>query len=349
VIKTQEKNRWQGFIGSCIPGQLGAKHALSLELLAGDGSTRRFYRIDSSGFRAVLMVNPHPPSASGGTVDENDSFVYLAGLLRQINAGAPQVFGFDREAGLVLMEDLGDECFQERVLAEGIGSHWTEKAYRRLLDLLLAVQFEGGAVFDPERVFNTEYDADFMFEAESCYFEEYFVEKLCGEQVRGLRDELRRLADRAAESFGINVLLYRDFQSRNIMLGPGEKFRLLDFQGARLGPPAYDPASLINDSYVALPHELRHRLVGYYSRRLAERSPEAAGVFDTQFPLVAAHRLMQALGAYAKLSLVEGKRYFMKYVPSALNDLRSLVSGGMFDDFTILRKALRQLEKKLIK
>ena len=343
---SQEEKKWLDFIDLCRPDKVGTRRsgAAELELLAGDGSTRRFYRVRGTGFRAMLMVNPDPPANSAGTVDENDSFVYLAGLLRRVGADAPEVYGYQREVGLVLMEDVGDNCLQERILTEGVDSDWTEKTYRRLLDLLLVVQFEGGALFEPSLVFNSTYDADFMFKAEGLYFAEYFVTRLCGDKTDKLREELRRLADRAAETVGRLVLVYRDFQSRNIFLDRKEKFRLLDFQGARLGPPAYDPASLIYDPYVALPDRLRAVLVRYYHKKLAERSAETAEGFLRQFPLIAAHRLMQALGAYARLSLVDGKEYFLRHVPAALADLRQLISSETFDDFTMLRATVERVE-----
>jgi aminoglycoside/choline kinase family phosphotransferase len=343
---SEEEKKWLDFIELCRPDKVGTKRSGSadFELLAGDGSTRRFYRVRGTGFRAVLMVNPEAPANSAGTVDENDSFVYLAGLLRRVRAGAPEVYGYQREEGLVLMEDVGDNRLQERILAEGTDSDWTEKTYCRLLDLLLVVQFEGEALFEPARVFNPTYDADFMFEAEGLYFAEYFVERHCGVKADKLRQELRWLADRAAETIGRLVLVCRDFQSRNIFLDRKEKFRLLDFQGARLGPPTYDPASLIYDPYVALPDRLRTVLVRYYHKKLAERSAETAEGFLRQFPLIAAHRLMQALGAYAKLSLVDGKEYFLRHVPVALADLRQLISSETFDDFTWLRAEVNKLE-----
>ncbi|MBN2289849.1 MAG: phosphotransferase [Candidatus Glassbacteria bacterium] len=339
----EERERWLGFIERCFPGRYAGGALPELELLAGGGSARRFYRVGGAGPGSVLMVNPAPPADPSGRVDENDSYVYLAGLLRKVGAGAPEVYGYERVPGLVLMEDLGDRHLRDQVLARGAGSAWTGRTYRRLLDLLLVVQLDGGAVFEPERVFNPAYDAGFMFAAEGLYFAEYFVEKHCGARADRLRDELRALAGRAGESFGQRVLLYRDFQSSNIILGPADELRLLDFQGARPGPPAYDAASLLYDPYVALPEGLRSELLDYYRRKLAGRSAGVAREFGLQFPLIAAHRLMQVLGAYAKLSLVDRKDSFLQYVPSALAGLREVLSAGVFDDYPLLRAEAARL------
>ena len=92
---------------------------------------------------------------------------------------------------------------------------------------------------------------------------------------------------------------------------------------------------------------MRINLLRYYHKKLAERSPEAARGFDLQFPLIAAHRLMQVLGAYARLSMVDGKEYFLRYVPVALADLRQLVSSGAFADFTVLRATAERIEPQV--
>lgn len=340
-----EEKKLRQFVARCCP-RMGD---VRFDRLAADGSVRTFYRVRGlEPASAVLMVNPGPPANPAGTVDENDSFVYVAGLLRRVGAGAPQVYGCDRKLGLVLIEDLGDLSLYQRVLEEGAGSAWTMGIYRKLLDLLLVIQFEGAKSFEPERVFNPAYNAVFMYRAEGLYFAEFFVGKTSGDSTEGLQEELWRLAGAAASFFCAEVFLYRDFQSRNIFLdrtgGAEDKFRLLDFQGARLGPPSYDLASLLYDPYVALPARLRKSLIEYYQQELAGRSVTAASGFSREFPLVAAHRLMQVLGAYSKLSLVDGKVKFLKYIPAALAGLRQLVDSGPFEMYPVLRKMVVDLD-----
>jgi len=341
--------QWTDFVIRSLPGS----ENISFQTLYGDGSSRTFYRVKGACRPSVLMVNPDPPADSRTGVNENDTYVYLAGLLEEIASGCPpSIYGYDRKAGLILVEDLGHRHLQSEVLCLGVGSDWTENIYSRLLQLLVKVQVEGGARFDPSRSFNPAYDEAFMYEAEGLYFARFFIGCLCGITEPALDNDLKRLARKAGGLIGDNVLVYRDFQSRNIMLGAGvkkETFRLLDFQGARLGPPAYDLASLVYDPYLPLPQALRDKLISRYVKLLAERSKALAGEFEAQFPFIASHRLMQVLGAYAKLSLVHGKKKFLEYVPRALGDFKALLEDNEFRDYSVLKQLTRQVDLKGLK
>jgi len=333
------------FYAEFVRRNLPAGEAAELVSLFGGGSRREFFRVLGAGAPAVLMANPHPPADAAGGVDENDTWVYVAGLLRRAGAAAPEVYAYNRDRGLILVEDVGDLHLQGEVLRQGVDSAWTRAVYHHLIRLLARIQVDCGRDFDPGRSFNPAYDADFMYRAEGLYFAEFFLGRLCGLKSSGLEKDLRRLAGLAGDSIGAEVFLYRDFQSRNLLLQAGEEpvIRLLDFQGGRLGPPAYDLASLVFDPYLSLPAKLRQELVLAYPGVLAERSADAAAGFERQFPLVAAHRLMQVLGAYAKLSLVDGKTGSLAYVPRALADLKALLHQDAFDGLDNLRATVASL------
>ena len=333
--------QWTEFVIKSLP----ESGDISFQALYGDGSRRSFYRVEGASRPCVLIVNLDPPEDSRTGVNENDTYVYLAGLLGETASGCPPaVYGYHRKAGLILLEDLGDRHLQTEVLCRGVGSLWTENIYSRLIELLVKINLDAGARFDPARSFNPAYDAAFMYGGEGLYFARFFVGCLCGITEPVLDHDLKRMAEKAGSLIGVKVLVYRDFQSRNVMLGPGDELRLLDFQGARLGPPAYDLASLVYDPYLTLPQALRYKLIARYAKLLAERSPDLAAEFEAQFPLIAAHRLMQALGAYAKLSLVEGKREFLAYVPRALGDLKKLLEHDAFNKYKALKKLVCQVD-----
>jgi hypothetical protein len=156
-----------------------------------------------------------------------------------------------------------------------------------------------------------------MREWESGYFVRELIVGHLGLAVpEGLDGELGRLAGRAAEA-GADYLLHRDYQSQNLKLHRG-RIVVIDFQGARLGPPQYDLAALLLDPYADLPQQLRTELRAHYLDAFAARTGADRGAFNALFPAVAAHRLMQALGAYAFLGLRRGKPAFLAHVPAAL-------------------------------
>jgi hypothetical protein len=190
--------------------------------------------------------------------------------------------------------------------------------YREALAVLLRLQIDGAAGFDPRRTHNPpRYDVALMREWESGYFVRDLLVRHLGVDVPpGLDGELVRLADRAAAA-GAPYLLHRDYQSQNLKIHLG-RICVIDFQGARLGPPQYDLASLLLDPYADLPADLRRELRDHYLELYTARTHEDRGLFLERYPLVAAHRLMQALGAYAFLGLQRGKPAFLAHIPVAL-------------------------------
>ena len=190
--------------------------------------------------------------------------------------------------------------------------------YREALGVLVRLQVDGVEGFDPRRTHNPpRYDAELMRTGESGYFvRELVVNHLGLTPPPGLDAELDRLAARGAEA-GSAWLLHRDYQSQNLKIHLGGVC-VIDFQGARLGPPQYDVAALLLDPYADLPPALRQGLLEHYLARFAERTGEGPERFFAHFPIIAAHRLMQALGAYAFLGLRRGKPAFIAHVPVAL-------------------------------
>lgn len=170
------------------------------------------------------------------------------------------------------------------------------------------------------------FDYDYL-RWETTYFLDRFVRGLRTLEIENrpaLDDELHRLAQAVFEK--PRVIIHRDFQCQNIMVHAGGP-RIIDYQGARMAPPAYDIASVLWDPYYRLDDAIRGRLLAYY---LDEMSGARAPAFDERAfreSLVACRlqRHMQALGAYGFLS-GKGKTYFLKHVPEALRLLKADVA-----------------------
>ena len=273
----------------------------------------------------MLVENPVEITAA---VNENDAFGYLAAHLGARGIPVPGVLAYKRSRGWSLVEDLGDrDLFAEvrhalhgRMPAGGDAEARERIAalYREALEVLVRLQVDGVEGFDPRRTHNPpRYDVALMREWESGYF----VRELLGRHLgldlpAGLDAELDRLADRAAAA-GTPYLLHRDYQSQNLKIHLG-RICVIDFQGARLGPAQYDLAALLLDPYADLPADLRRELLEHYLGLFTARTHEDRGRFLELYPLVAAHRLMQALGAYAFLGLQRGKPAFLAHIPVAL-------------------------------
>jgi aminoglycoside/choline kinase family phosphotransferase len=332
---------------------------LAITPLAGDGSARTIYRVRRAGLQTVLVSNPLPPGRS--RPDENDGFLAVREYLQQRRVRVPGFYAADLEAGLMLLEDLGDTRLYDRVREGRAQPADFVALYELALHALVAMQAPGLPAFRLAMVPNPPYTEGFVLDQEARYFHEELVRGYAGFDLafEAIEEDCRALArgalagvdwtqlppveplDRAAwESLSYAeathaglVFLHRDYQSRNLMIAGGTP-AVIDFQGARLGPPEYDLASLLYDPYTALEETLRERLIDCYLEAAAAagvpRVPGlAAGLtpeWRQRFYSNAANRLMQALGAYAKLGGRFGRPGFIEHIPAALANLSATLS-----------------------
>ncbi|MBD3236112.1 MAG: phosphotransferase [Candidatus Eisenbacteria bacterium] len=347
-------------IGRAGPGAEGVRResaesgaALTIRLLAGDGSRRRFHRATLAGTRAVAIENPLPPDRP--RPDENEAFLAVRDYLHHRKVRVPAFYAADLAHGLLLLEDLGDRRLADlRGAAETMPAQAksvppeaesmppeAEPYYMQAIDYLVQMQMPGSPDFRPETTSNPPYTADFILEQEAGYFLRELVEGVCGitPDRQAIDAECGRLAaaalrladDRAAHRSEGLVFMHRDYQSRNLML-LGDRVAVIDFQGARLGPPEYDLAALLFDPYARLGQQVRERLIERYLRRAAEAgvpgvpgSGGSAAEWQRIFLANAANRLMQALGAFAKLGVREGRAGFAEHIRPALDLLRGVL------------------------
>jgi len=286
--------------------------------LAGDGSDRRFFRLLGSS-TLVLLYHPYPP---GGKVNENDSYYLIGRHLRSRGGPVPEIYAYEREEGWMLLEDLGDvslEAASKKPLNEGQLRFW----YHQALQVLVALQVEGRQGFDPAWCFDTPaLDRPFLLERECGYFVGAFLMGYLGLKVTmaELAPDFDRLLARALPG-GPDYFLHRDFQSRNLFIKDG-RLRVIDFQGARLGPLGYDAAALLIDPYVGLTPAWQKELLEYYLDLLKDRLPVDPQTFKEQYYHLALCRNLQILGAFGFLTKVKGKDYFARYIPAAVSGLR---------------------------
>lgn len=289
--------------------------------IAGDGSARLFWRIHASRPEASYVAMQNAPKDAYAD-RENMAYLRIGRHLRARGIPLPEIHCFDPAGGWFMLEDLGDLSLQEDH-RQGGSLHHHEAA----LEVLLRLQTEGVKGFDPGWTCQTErYDPFVMRRYESEYFRDAFLRGYLGlksewPELSAPFDFLAERASRAPAEF----LLHRDFQSRNIMVS-GKGIGVLDWQGARLGPLAYDVASLVIDPYTDLPPRARKHLLERYAGLLDSCNPARAEVFQESFPYLALQRNLQILGAFSFLSKVRGKRSFEAYIPRALHSLQVLLS-----------------------
>jgi len=287
----------------------------SIQSLAGDASTRRFYRVlPTSGPTRVLMDYGAP--FAGETDDQRLQGIFSASGLptAEIAASSPRT-------GCLVLEDLGDTTLELRLeqAGPGGGEDWLGRA----VDLAVQIAERGTEqLARSPRSSGPCLDADrFQFEME--FFVEHYVGGLLGATpAPELLPELTALAQRAAET-PRKVLCHRDFHRRNIMLQQDGRLSLVDIQDARWGPDSYDLASLLFDAYGEIGAQPRDRLVERYRRALAD--PPEVGEFRERFLCVGAQRMIKALGTFGYQIRAKGDERYREGIPRTLSRLRRIL------------------------
>lgn len=287
--------------------------------LQGDASDRAYFRLsfDLPGDRpgsAVLMKLSSPCS------EEELPFLNIRRYLARLNLPVPEVYGYWREKGIVLLEDLGDVTLEQET--RGASRAALAEFYRRAVALLARLQLAAARNPDPECfAFQRRFDAS-QFTAELHHFQRYMIEgvkdkRIASEDREALLREFSTLSSCVAGQE--QALCHRDYHSRNLMVKSGE-LSLLDFQDARLGPRSYDLASLLRDSYTVLPEDLVEEMTDTFCRSLEEGGAPALSrsSFRVQFDFMALQRNLKALGTFAYQFVVRNNDRYLQHVPPTL-------------------------------
>ncbi|MFO7914361.1 MAG: phosphotransferase [Candidatus Krumholzibacteriales bacterium] len=292
---------------STVPGGPLNPNARAVPFTDG-GSKRYFLRLSDGERSVVALIEPSDRA-------ELQRYCQIGTFLRENGIGVPEIYTFDRERGILLMEDLGD-CTLEKLWIRGNG---IITIYRSCLDLLCRLQTEvtektGRGQCPSLNIFGKE---EFMEETD--YFEREFMGRFKPDiSVPDWEREREQLAEKLSAL--PRVFMHRDFQSRNIIIRQGQP-RLIDFQASFLGPSFYDAASLLKDPYVSLPPATGQELLEYYYRALSERNADNGLNFDEfteLFTIAGIQRNLQALAAYAKLGFGDGRTEFLRSIHPAL-------------------------------
>ena len=280
--------------------------------------------------RKILRLASEEHSAIGVLYDvreENVAFLEFSRHFRRHRLPVPEIYEEDLTRGAYLEEDFGDTTLFEFLSRNRVGENIAPQAveaYRKVMAELPRFQVEAGhdlnykvcypcASFDQQSI---AWDLN--------YFKYYFL-KLAGIPFneQELEADFGRLT-KFLLTAGRDYFLYRDFQSRNVMLRDGQPF-FLDYQGGRKGALQYDVASLLYDAKADLPPDLRQQLLDYYLERLSHFIELDRDAFMHHYYAYAYVRIMQALGAYGFRGFYERKTHFLQSVPYALKNLRWLL------------------------
>ena len=282
------------------------------------GSGRAIVRLAGEGISAIGVTYP--------VREENIAFLEFSKHFYRHGLPVPEIYAEDLNQGAYLEEDLGDTTLFDYLgsnRADGLIAPEAIEAYRKVVATLPRFQVEAGRdlnykVCYPRASFDRQ-----SISWDLNYFKYYFL-RLAGVPFneQALEQDFSRLT-KFLLGANHDYFLYRDFQSRNIMLRNGQPF-FLDYQGGRRGALQYDIASLLYDGKADLPPELRQELLDYYLDCLSGHIKLDRDAFMEHYYAYVYVRIMQALGAYGFRGFYERKPHFLQSVPYALKNLRWL-------------------------
>jgi aminoglycoside/choline kinase family phosphotransferase len=290
------------------------------EQLPGSGSYREYARMKSAGHQVIGAYN--------NDIKENQAFLEFSAHFRNKNISVPHIYAISGDLKTYLQEDLGNTTLFDFLTAtretEGFSVKIVEE-YKKVLRQLPRIQLVAGKDID----YSVCYPRD-AFDKQSMmwdlnYFKYYFLKlaKIPFDE-QALEDDFQSFSDYLL-AVDNHAFLYRDFQSRNIMLKDGQVY-FIDYQGGRKGALQYDLASLLYDAKANIPEAEREELLEFYLDELSQYKLTDRDKFKSLFGGYVLIRIMQAMGAYGFRGFYEKKEHFLKSIPFALKNLETLLA-----------------------
>lgn len=313
--------------------------ATLVQPIAGAGSPRRYYRLSSPAGTLI--------GVQGSSADENRAFIALSKHLATKGFYVPQVVAVSDDEMCYLQTDLGDLSLYDRLATCRNTGFYDEASYRLLAETmrqLAAMQIGGDIGLDYNK---TCYPVSYFDERAVLFDLNYF--KYCFLKASGLeydenrlQDDFELLAQQLPQAYPAGFM-YRDFQSRNVMI-KDDKPWFIDFQGGRRGPVHYDVASFLWQARALYPNELRKRLLGEYLTALQNQGIVIDDtVFRRDLSRFVLFRTLQVLGAYGFRGYYERKPLFLQSISQAIESLRQQLQDGAASDYPYLESTLGKL------
>ncbi|MBR6439496.1 MAG: phosphotransferase [Bacteroidales bacterium] len=332
---------------------LGEK-VLEIVAMPSSGSSRRYFRVKTDKRYLIGAYNIN--------IEENEAFFCFSKHFHECGLPVPEILAISSDRDIYVQTDLGDVTLfhhVENCLKNGKFDDETIGLYKKSLDKLVDFQIIGHKNLDYSKAFPTPAFDEMSIMEDLNYFKYCFLkeqEEISFNETR-LDIDFQRLAKYILEAPS-DFFMYRDFQSRNIMVVGNEPY-FIDYQGGRKGPLQYDVVSLLYQVKARIPEEIRAQLIEYYKQRIS-RLPSVARndignlslveSFDKYFPAFVLLRLLQVLGAYGFRGLIQKKLHFMQSIPYAIQEIMKACDNWSLPfELPELQTVIKQFDVLLLK
>jgi aminoglycoside/choline kinase family phosphotransferase len=287
---------------------------IKIEKIPQSGSDRVYFRMITD---TETIIGTHNLN-----IKENNSFIYFTNHFKKAKLNVPRIFDISKDGVAYLQEDIGSESLLDRLEKKG---HTKEvfDLYKKSLKALAAIQILGDKNLDYNQCLTAKEFGKQAILSDLLYFKYYFLDTLQKPyDKQQLLDDFEAIASYLSHTEH-KYFMFRDFQSRNIML-KNDEVNFIDYQGGMKGALQYDVASLLWQAKAQLSEEWKDHLLQYYIDEINILLPKPvdAALFGSQYNGYVLIRLLQVLGAYGFRGLFERKAHFLSSIPLALNNLK---------------------------
>ncbi len=292
-----------------------------IDLLPQAGSDRRYFRIITDSASYIATYGEH--------LQENETFIYFAQHFAQHNLSVPAVYFVSTNKKIYIQEDIGNTALLNILETEGYTNN-VYNLFSKSLHQLAQLQILGHGNLDYSKCLtNTEFGKQAIM-ADLLYFKYYFLDTLGKPYNKQLLfDDFEALSNYLTHT-EYKFFMFRDFQSRNIMVKADAAICFIDFQGGMLGAPQYDVASVLWQAKANLSTTWKNKLLDDYMNSFEQvlGKPIDKALFKSQYFGYVLIRLLQVMGAYGFRGLFERKAHFLSSIPMGLQNLQVFLEEG---------------------
>ncbi len=291
----------------------------SIQKLPQSGSDRIYYRLTSADASYIITSNQN--------VKENLTFFNFSFHFKKKNCPVPEILAVNDKQTLYIQEDLGDETLLSKLEQHGF-THYTYSLFKKSLKALAWLQINGDKQFDYTWCITSKKFGKQSITSDMFYFKYYFLDTLkIPYDKEKLVDDFEAMGS-YLKQVDHKYFMFRDFQSRNIMVKNDEVF-FIDYQGGMKGALQYDVASLLWQAKANLSDDWKNSLLDYYINCVEEilLKPIDRSRFISQYNGYVLIRLLQVMGAYGFRGLFERKAHFLTSIPLALKNLKWFINN----------------------
>jgi len=297
------------------------KEAVAVDVLPQSGSERRYFRLHKEDGSTII-------GTYGANIKENETFFYFSEKFFKQQLPVANIHAISDDRMFYLQEDFGDISLIDRLESEG----YTDEIYnlfQKSLQTLAKLHVKGDDGLDYDRCLTNKEFGRQAIMADLLYFKYYFLDALRKPyDKQKLIDDFEALSNYLTHT-EYKYFMFRDFQSRNIMVKKDNSIHFIDYQGGMKGAPQYDVASMLWQARANLSDEWKEKLLNDYISALEKiiNSKINKSIFKSQYNGYVMIRLLQVLGAYGFRGLFERKAHFLTSIPLALTNLKWFINN----------------------